>query len=118
MSVVGPRVRARNSDLKSHLKRLLIYKGRKSHLSLEYLLGLYEQQGGLCALTGMKMTWGMGLRYVPTHVSIDRIDSFGSYTPDNVQLVCRIANSMKLNLGQSEFIKLCRKIVERSDAGN
>lgn len=113
--VIGKRSRRRNNDLRSHLKRLLIYKGRK-HLSLQSLIDLHESQQGKCALTGLAMTWETDSGRVATNVSIDRISSYAGYVEGNVQLVCRIANIMKNALPQSEFIELCRKIIETSDA--
>lgn len=103
------RSRARHNDLPDHIKRLLIYKGRKD-LSVDYVLSLYEKQNGLCSLSGIKMTWDTLNGRVPTNLSIDRISSYIGYTKENVQLVCRIVNVMKSNLGQLEFIDLCRKI--------
>lgn len=108
-NTINSRARLRNNDLRSHLKRLLVYKKRKN-LSLDFLLGLYEKQKGLCALSGIKMTWDILSGKVPTNVSIDRISSYEGYSTDNVQLVCTIVNLMKHNLGQLEFIELCQKI--------
>lgn len=116
--ITGPRWRRGRTDLKFHLKRLLQYSERSNFLTLDFLIELFEKQGGRCSLTGMQMTWGMGKGRVPTHISIDRIRSFEGYSPENVQLVCRVANLMKLDMGQADFVDICRKIVDMADAGH
>ncbi len=115
--VIGHRARLRsNHDVRAHLKRLRTRPDRAS-LSIDFLHDLYKKQEGRCALTGIAMTWGMFQGRVKTHISLDRIRSYEGYTEDNVQLVCRIANLMKLDTAQNEFVELCRKIVEKADAG-
>jgi hypothetical protein len=44
------------------------------------------------------------------NASVDRIDSDGGYTPDNVQLVCVRVNLMKGPLDQSMFFRMCHVI--------
>ena len=97
----------KTNTLDGHLKRLLVYKGRKQ-LTLSFLKSLLEQQNGLSAFSGVPMTWGSNMGKVHTHISIDRIDSTRGYEEDNVHLVCRIVNIMKHNLSANEFIGWCR----------
>ena len=105
---------AKHNNLESHLKRLLIRKERK-HLTLDFLLKVYESQNGLCALTGVPMTWETLSGKVATNISIDRVDSTIGYEEQNIQLVCRIVNIMKNNLSLNEFIGWCR-LVEQNNA--
>ena len=42
--------------------------------------------------------------------SLDRIDSDGAYTIDNVQWIHKDINRMKSNLKQENFIEYCRLI--------
>jgi hypothetical protein len=44
------------------------------------------------------------------NASVDRIDSNGGYTHDNVQLVCVRINLMKGPLQQSTFFNMCRVV--------
>jgi hypothetical protein len=104
----------RTNTFDGHLKRLLVYKGRKQ-LSLPMLQEMFKRQNGLCALSGVPMTWGANEGRVPTHVSIDRIDSNKGYDENNVHLVCRIVNIMKNNLTVNEFVGWC-KLVEANNA--
>lgn len=106
-----------NNSLKYHIKLLLRMSGYdRKLLSEEFIMSLYEKQKGLCAITGLQMTWIAGKGHVPTNLSIDRISSFCGYTPDNVQLVCRVANVMKGRMSQDEFIDMCKRIVENNGA--
>lgn len=79
------------------------------------LLGLYLSQGGRCALTGMEMDWrakggaGRGKRAL-TAPSVDRIDSHGNYTLDNIQLVMNAVNVMKNDMTTDQFVMLCEQV--------
>lgn len=88
---------------------------RKQHLGFDidlvYLLQVYEQQDGRCALTGVEMTYLAGKGRVNTNISIDRIDSSRGYIRGNVQLVCDIANRMKQDLPHEELKVWCQRIL-------
>jgi hypothetical protein len=85
-------------------------------ISLDALELLWHTQDGCCALTGWQMTMELGNGVIPTNCSIDRIDSKQGYIVGNVQLVCRAANIAKSNLEQSDFIQLCKAILEKANA--
>jgi hypothetical protein len=84
-------------------------------ISKDDILGRYLEQGGLCNLTGMQMdfneagTIGRGKRAKMTP-SVDRIDSHGNYTVDNIQIVCAVINLMKNDLATDQFIALCERV--------
>lgn len=92
---------------------LINRKGRK-HLKLEDMLALLEEQKGLCALSGVPLTFIkiVGEEPTITNLSIDRRDSTKGYEMENIQLVCTIANKMKSNLSEEDFYWWCAKIVE------
>lgn len=52
------------------------------------LKALWAKQNGICAVSGLPMTLERGVNAV----SMDRIDSTGGYTIDNIMLVCRWVN--------------------------
>jgi hypothetical protein len=56
--------------------------------------------------TGPTTTTGVHL----SAPSIDRIDSSGHYTPENVQIVMAAVNVMKGELSDAVFLELCRQI--------
>ena len=74
------------------------------------MIKLWEQQEGICAITGLKMLEPVGYvasrvpLKVPKTASIDRIDSNKGYTKGNVQWVCVFANLAK-NTFKDELIK-------------
>jgi len=74
---------------------------------------LLAQQGGKCALTGMPLTCILerGVR-CQTNASIDRKIAGGSYTEDNVQLVCAAINKFRIDTPLDEFIDWCKKVAD------
>lgn len=80
-------------------------------LNIDFLMYLWEKQKGLCALTGIPMTYKFYEGRVNTNLSVDRIDSAKGYSKDNVQLVCMAANQMKNDLSMCEFIEMCEAVL-------
>jgi hypothetical protein len=108
----------RSSSVGAYLSYLRAKAAKRAacDVSLSYLQALWSRQDGKCALTGLEMTIKLGQRVVPTNASIDRINPQAGYTAGNVQLVCRVANTMKLDSSMAEFVRLCRLVVEKADA--
>ncbi len=86
---------------------------------------MYEAQEGKCNISGRRLTSNTTTgRLVFTlgrsiyreenymNLSIDRIDSSGDYTIDNVQLVCSCVNIMKREISQDIFMKFCKAIAK------
>lgn len=70
---------------------------------------MWEQQGGLCALTG----WPMNARCGEVH--LDHVipqSRGGSHDISNLRWVCAKANFAKRNLTDEEFVELCSSVVE------
>lgn len=76
--------------------------GFKVQIVYEDLLLKWQQQKGLCALSCLPMTHKFKDLCA---ISIDRKDSAGGYTVDNVQLVCQWANRGKNTYWDDEFKK-------------
>jgi hypothetical protein len=94
----------------SRIKIVAKRKGYKFNLSLDYLWKLYEKQKELCALSGVKLSFGKTKN--STYVaSLDRIDSSKGYTKGNVQWVHKEVNRMKSNLSDEKFVDWCRRVV-------
>lgn len=89
-------------------------KGTYTDLTFDYLRYLWEKQNGLCALTGIPMTYEFYNGRTNTNLSVDRIDSNKGYVKDNVQLVCMMVNQMKNDLSYEELIDLCSKVLTYS----
>lgn len=76
---------------------------RKSHelnITLEDLLALWDNQSGLCAITGVPMTHSF---HCPFGASVDRIDSNEGYVNGNVQLVNKTINYAKNSLTDEQI---------------
>lgn len=65
-----------------------------------------------CPILGYKIIVGKGNdnKFSP---SIDRIDSSKGYTPDNIQIVCKLFNSMKWSSTREELIHFCKSVLEK-----
>jgi hypothetical protein len=104
------------NDLVQNAKRRS--KKIKVDITIDDIIELYGLQEGKCALTNKKMTHIAYANKKGEHImnkyniSVDRIDSSKDYTQDNIQLVCAIANRMKTDLAQNDFIELCKSIVD------
>jgi hypothetical protein len=81
------------------------------NIDLQYLIGLYNKKCGLCALSGTIMTHVLFKGRCKTNIGVDRIDPLLGYMKGNIQLVCTLVNTMKLDLQVEEFIYWCSKII-------
>lgn len=100
------------SRYRSNSRMTMSGKRRKTplefNLTKDDILGLWTKQSGLCAISGVPMDHKWNLY---TTASLDRIDSAGGYTLDNVQLVCKFINLGKNTGSNSDalaFIELIR----------
>ena len=108
------------------IKLLTAARGRsRSCKAIEFSMtlpdarALYEQQQGLCALTGLSMdlhsrTGQKGPRN-PLVMSIDRIDSSCGYVVENVRLVVWAANAAMNVWGEEVFAKIAEAYIRHRD---
>jgi hypothetical protein len=71
-------------------------------IDAEYILTLYANQNGLCALTNVPMTQ---CDKRPSTMHIDKVVPQLGYVPGNIQLLCAAANMIKLDRSQEETIQ-------------
>lgn len=94
--------------------RAALYSARRRRpgnvADIDQILALWDAQGGRCAITGIKMTWGKR-RVLATSVSIDRIDQTGGYDIDNIRLVCYQVNSFRNKWSDDEMFEMALAIV-------
>lgn len=84
----------------------------KSCVTMATLMVLWARQRGLCAVTGLPLTYVKGSGAgAPTNVSLDRIDSALGYVDGNVRLVCKVVNYMKNVLTDKEMVEWAKAIV-------
>lgn len=82
------------------------------NLTLDYIVHLYNVQNGLCAISGIPMTYQYGDDSADTRISIDKIDPNKGYVIGNVQLVCWAVNRMKWDMTLEQLTFFCRNVVE------
>lgn len=85
---------------------------RRKHwaITMDDLADLMESQNHRCALTGWSIAFPELRPGVPNQASIDRIDSSGDYTRDNIQLLEYRINMMKQSYSQEDFITACHAV--------
>ena len=89
-----------------------ISKNIEFSITKQDLKYLWDKQKGLCALSGIPMTYEMDSGRVYTNVSIDQIKPSLGYTLDNIQLVCMGVNQMKSDLNMEILLFLCKSIIQ------
>lgn len=70
----------------------------------------FQKQKGICALTGLHLTFPKYAVGTDGTASLDRIDSSKGYTVDNIRWVHKMVNYIKRDLNDSEFIDWCNKV--------
>lgn len=90
------------------------------NITIDFLVGLYRGQQGLCYWTGEEMTLERGLvdknedgtGGVPcfTLCTIDRKDNTRGYSTDNILMACDGINRMRGNMSMAKFRALCKRI--------
>lgn len=103
------RIRTLVNGAKSRSKRY----GYDFDLNAEMLLERVKPMK--CEVTGLPMSWGLGTMHAWSP-SLDRIVTGGSYTMDNIQIVCWIYNRSKSNSPDSDVMLMARALVELDDA--
>jgi len=106
---------SRMRDMKQRVKRYDITLDES--VDLDFLVKLFEEQNGLCALSGLPMTWmheGLSSNHGSrrgTNISVDRINPEEGYCPENIRLVCDRVNKMKSNISDGDLYFWCALLV-------
>lgn len=103
-----------NGNAEAYIRHLCAKPGRKGLAA--YMLEMYHKQQGLCAITGVPMTFvkEVGAAKCHTNLSIDQITASGGYVKGNIQLVCAVVNTMKWTLTETELRWWCERILSGS----
>lgn len=93
----------------SNLQREATSRNKDFTINIEYLQTLWEQQNGICAISGLKIEFGKNRT-----ASLDRKDSKHGYVIGNVQWIHSMVNLMKYNYPQDKFIAMCKTISDNN----
>ena len=99
-----------NQALSKNLRRALQRRPTENHVTVHELVEIFNKQGGRCALSGIVMTWAKA-SYLPTSMSIDRIDCNIGYTRDNVRLICYAINCFRGRWSDEVVLAMAKAIV-------
>jgi hypothetical protein len=91
-------------------------KNLEFDLTPDFVFEMYNNQNGLCSLTGLKLDTQLKLNnvnYNPYAPSLDRIDANKGYTKENVRVVSVIANLSLNGFGDVVFDEMCRSYVNK-----
>lgn len=88
-------------------------RGHAFTITIQYAWGLYQQQKGTCALSGVAIVFASG-RNSRTSASIDRIDPAIGYVDGNIQWVHKTVNLMRNILGVEEFVMWCERVSDNA----
>lgn len=100
-----------------NLKRTAKARKIKWAVSKTFLWKLFKAQAGKCALSGLPISLVDRAQQEDLSertASLDRIDSDGDYTEDNVQWVHKDVNRSKMDLEEDRYTDLCREVTKRS----
>jgi hypothetical protein len=85
-------------------------------VTIQQVWNLFLTQNRRCTLSGLPLVFGANHGRQKGTASLDRIDSGGGYTLDNVQWVHTSINNMKWDMPQSEFLSLCQSVCQHQSA--
>lgn len=95
----------------SQFKKSAETRGIDFNITIEQCWELFLKQERKCAISGVEISFSdRQQNFTDATASLDRIDSRGSYTLDNIQWVHKNVNTMKWDLNQEDFINWCHKI--------
>lgn len=80
-------------------------------ITIEEAWALFEEQRGICALSGRTIVLSRNLKLCDQTASLDRKDSSIGYVKGNIQWLHKTVNLCKNVLSQQEFIDLCNEVV-------
>ena len=92
-------------------------KGYGCDLNVIYLKKLWEEQNGICPITGWNLilpkdtakAWDINN---PSNASLDRIDNSKGYMQGNVRYIAFMANIARSSFTDEQLIEFCKAVAE------
>jgi hypothetical protein len=84
-------------------------------ITIEDIYNQYIKQDKKCALSGMDIEFVEHSHTTEGNASIDRIDSNLGYTINNIQIIHKHINEMKMAHSQEYFISMCKMIAKHNE---
>lgn len=106
-----------SGDYWSKLQRGAQSRNIQFDISIETAWQLYLDQEKKCALTGWAIELSDSNKKEQT-ASLDRKDSNGNYTHDNIQWVHKDVNRIKQHYSQAYLFDICEAIIQNRKEGN
>ena len=104
---------SRFSVMVSNSRTRASLKGWEHDVSVDHLKQLWEDQKGLCAISGAPMSLTTSeSRTISDLVSLDRIDNSKGYVEGNVWLTTATVNYMRGLMDVETFLQVCQQITE------
>jgi hypothetical protein len=94
------------------MRRGASVRGLEFEVTIDSIGLLYKAQRGLCALTGLPITFGRRTTDIVS-ASLDRIDNTKGYIPGNVHWVHKDVNKMKMDFPLHRFIQVCQLVTSK-----
>lgn len=90
-------------------------RGFKFEITIEDIYNKYISQNKKCALSGLEIFFTHNSHSSKGTASVDRIDSSKGYAIDNIQIVHKHVNEMKMAHNQDYFINMCKLIAKNHE---
>lgn len=93
-------------------------KNRECNVTVEFLKKLWEEQEGICPLSGWELILPKDTRMAwktsnPKNASLDRIDSSKGYIEGNVRFVAVMANLCKQAFADENVVSFCKAVATK-----
>lgn len=93
-------------------------KGLPFNLTREYVINMFNEQGGLCYYSGLTMSIvksDITKTHDPLKMSLDCVDPEKGYVEGNVVWCAYCVNALKLKMSKDDMVDICRAIVKKAD---
>jgi hypothetical protein len=83
------------------------------NINTQYLIDLWNNQEGKCAITGIPLNLKINEGHKIDGISLDRIIPYKGYVKGNLRFLCSRINTMKFDMNDTELDLSCMRVVRR-----